>query len=257
MMGERAGEWLDAVRFGADGLAPVVVQDAATGAVLMLAWVDREAVRRTVGDGRAWFFSRSRRSYWLKGETSGNFLRVAEVRYDCDADALLYRVRPEGPACHTGAASCFHRVGWAAGGETEGGAGGPASGAEGGAGGPGAGADAAVGGPGPGAPAVPGILAELYRLVQERKASAPQGSYVARLLGEGRDRILQKVGEEAVEVLLAGKNGEAGPLVYELADLLFHLSVLLGDMGIPWERVMEELQRRRRPALHDRPSAGL
>lgn len=215
MSGTVNGDWLEVLRFGADGLLPVVAQDARTGEVLMLAYADREAVRRTVAEGRAWFYSRSRRALWRKGDTSGNALAVREIRYDCDADALLYRVEPAGPACHTGERTCFYRAGWTAPGE----AGAAPSGA---------------------------ILAELYDLVLSRKAQAPEDSYVAKLLGRGRDRILQKVGEEAVEVVLAGKNDDDERLVSELADLLFHLTVLLGERGIPWEAVFAELRRRRR-----------
>lgn len=214
-----SGDWLGGLRFDEAGLLPVVAQDAATGEVLMVAYANREAVDRTLAEGRAWFFSRSRGSLWLKGETSGNVLDVDEVRYDCDADTLLYRVRPRGPACHTGERTCFYRSGWRA------------------EGAPAAGGTAAAGA---------AVLTELYQLILARKADPPQGSYVARLLGEGRDRILQKVGEEAVEVVLAGKNEDCGRLVSELADLLFHLSVLLGERELPWEEVFAELRRRRR-----------
>ncbi len=218
------GDWIEGMRFGADGLVPVVVQDARTGEVLMLAYANREAVKRTVAEGRAWFYSRSRRALWLKGETSGNTLSVREVRYDCDADALLYRVVPAGPACHTGEVTCFHRTGWTASGPV-------AAREEAGAGL--GGGDAAV-------------LEELYWLVLSRKADPAPGSYTARLLSEGRDRILQKVGEEAVEVLLAGKGESRERLVAELADLLYHLAVLLGERELPWGEVFAELRRRRR-----------
>lgn len=234
MSGTGNGEWLEALRYGADGLLPVVAQDARSGEVLMLAWADREAVARTVAEGRAWFYSRSRRALWRKGETSGNTLAVREVRYDCDADALLYWVEPAGPACHTGEASCFHRTGWAAPGAPR--PGGEAAGRGG----------EAAGGREEGDPAGGAILEELYRLVLSRKANPPEESYVAKLLSRGRDRILQKVGEEAVEVVLAGKNDDEERLVGELADLLFHLTVLLGEREIPWEAVFAELRRRRR-----------
>lgn len=211
------------LNWGETGLLPVVVQDAVSGEVLMLAYVDREALERTSRDGRAWFYSRSRQAYWLKGETSGNFLDVREIRYDCDADALLYRVNPSGPACHTGERSCFYRGFW-----------------DGGAGDPGGPGDLGATAP------VPDILRELYALVLDRMRNRPEGSYVVRLLAEGRDRILQKVGEEAVEVVLAGKNDDDGRLVGELADLLFHLTVLLGERGVAWEEVWRELAGRRR-----------
>lgn len=208
--------WLADLKWGEGGLLPTVVQDARTGRVLMLAWADEEAVRRSLRDGRAWFFSRSRQDYWLKGETSGNHLDLMEVRYDCDADTLLYLAHPQGPACHTGAESCFFRTGWARAGAV------------------------------PSAAAEDDVLAGLYRLVLERKAAPPAGSYVARLLAEGQDRILQKVGEEAVEVVLAGKNDDRARLAEELADLMFHISVLLGERELPWEAVWEVLRQRRR-----------
>lgn len=217
------------LNWGETGLLPVVVQDAASGEVLMLAYADREALERTRRDGRAWFYSRSRRAYWLKGETSGNFLDVGEVRYDCDADALLYRVKPAGPACHTGERSCFYR-------EIR----------DGGAGEPGAAGDPGTAGDPGAAVTAPDILRELYALVLDRMRNRPEGSYVARLLAEGRDCILQKVGEEAVEVVLAGKNADDGRLVSELADLLFHLTVLLGERGVAWDGVWRELASRRR-----------
>lgn len=220
-------DWLNDLRFDQAGLLPVVAQDAASGEVLMLAYANREAVGRTLAEGRAWFYSRSRGSLWLKGETSGNLLDVEEVRYDCDADTLLYRVRPQGPACHTGERTCFYRSGWRSEGVP------PAGGAAAAAGAMDAGAGDEV-------------LGELYRLILARKVNPPAGSYVVRLLGEGRDRILQKVGEEAVEVVLAGKNEDNGRLVNELADLLFHLSVLLGERELPWDEVFAELRRRRK-----------
>lgn len=222
-----SGEWLKELRFDQAGLLPVVAQDAATQEVLMVAYANREAVERTLAEGRAWFYSRSRGALWLKGETSGDLLDVEEVRYDCDADTLLYRVRPQGPACHTGERTCFYRSGWRAEGV------------------PPAGEAAAVAGA-MDAGAGDEVLGELYRLILARKVNPPAGSYVVRLLGEGRDRILQKVGEEAVEVVLAGKNEDNGRLVNELADLLFHLSVLLGERELPWDEVFAELRRRRK-----------
>lgn len=232
-----SGDWREGLRFGADGLVPVVVQDARDGRVLMLAYANEEAVARTLAEGRAWFYSRSRRSLWRKGETSGNTLSVREVRYDCDADALLYRVVPAGPTCHTGEETCFHRIGWRAPGVALDADAGAADARRPAGAPPDALGDAGRGG---------AVLDELYRLVLSRKAEPTAGSYTARLLGEGRDRILQKVGEEAVEVVLAGKNDDDARLVGELADLLFHLTVLLGERGLPWDAVFAELRRRRR-----------
>ncbi len=214
---------LDALRFDDRGLVPVVAQHAATGAVLMLAWADREAVERTLATGEAHFWSRSRRALWRKGETSGNVLRVVAAVPDCDGDALLLSVCPSGPACHRGTASCFE--------------------------------------PNPLAPPpAPRLdLGWLWEVLESRRTASPEESYTARLLAAGTQRIAQKVGEEAVEVALAAmaaddqRSSVRGELVGEAADLLFHLLVLLLDRGITPEEVAAELGRRhaeaRRPQL--------
>ena len=175
-------------------LIPAIVQDAASGRVLMLAWMDEEALRRTRETGEAWFWSRSRQEYWHKGATSGNTMAVVEVRDDCDGDAILVRVDPAGPACHTGAESCF--APW------------------------------------------------LWRIVAERAATRPAGSYVAGLLDRGTAAVAQKVGEEGVEAALAAVADSDERLVEELADLWFHSYVLLAARGLDPERVDEELRRR-------------
>jgi phosphoribosyl-AMP cyclohydrolase / phosphoribosyl-ATP pyrophosphohydrolase len=175
-------------------LSPVVVQDADTGAVLMLAYADEEALRRTRESGEAWFWSRSRRELWRKGATSGNTLAVVEVRDDCDGDALLYRVRPAGPVCHTGAESCF--APW------------------------------------------------LWRVIRERQQTRPEGSYVVGLLDAGAPAAAQKVGEEGVEVALAGAGESDERLIEELADLWFHSYVLLAARGLGPDKVERELARR-------------
>lgn len=177
-----------------DELTPAIVQDASSGRVLMLAWMDGEALRRTRESGEAWFWSRSRQEYWHKGATSGNTLAVVEVRDDCDGDAILLRVDPAGPACHTGAESCF--APW------------------------------------------------LWRVVAERAATRPEGSYVAGLLERGTAAVAQKVGEEGVEAALAAVADSDERLVEELADLWFHSYVLLASRGLDPERVEEELRRR-------------
>ncbi|MBX6379030.1 MAG: bifunctional phosphoribosyl-AMP cyclohydrolase/phosphoribosyl-ATP diphosphatase HisIE, partial [Clostridia bacterium] len=205
------------------GLLPVVVQAAATGEVLMVAYADREAVRRTCRDGLAWFFSRSRQAHWLKGETSGNTLAVREVRYDCDADALLYVVDAAGPACHTGSRSCFFQTAWRRDDAPD---------------------DAPVGTATAGA-VLAQALSELTAVVAERRRTAPPGSYVAKLLAAGLPRVLQKVGEEAVEVVVAGMVGDREHLVDELADLWFHLVVLLEAAGVAPDDIAGELLRRR------------
>ena len=216
--------WED-LRYGPDGLVPVVVADRRRGTVLMLAYADREAARRTAVERRAWFWSRSRRRLWRKGETSGHVLDVAEVRWDCDADALLYLVDASGPTCHTGAESCFHR------GER-----------------PGAGAspepDPAPAGT---RAALAAEVAALEEVVAARGASAPPGSYVGALLRAGPARALQKLGEEAVEAVIAGLRASADPgaATGEFADVLFHLLVAMAACGVPAAAVAAELERRR------------
>jgi phosphoribosyl-ATP pyrophosphohydrolase/phosphoribosyl-AMP cyclohydrolase len=192
--------------FDERGLVPVVVQDRASGDVLMVAWANAEALQLTAQTGEAHFWSRSRSTLWRKGETSGNTLRVVEVRADCDADTLLMVVEPGGPACHTGARTCF----------------------------------------GEAAATAAGVLFELERLVDERDRERPEGSYVAKLLGQGLDATLKKVGEEATEVLLAAKGENDERVAEEAADLLFHLTVALHQRKVGLARVLEVLQRRRR-----------
>ncbi len=195
----------DGVVFDASGLVPVVVQDRASGDVLMVAWANAEALERTAGTGLAHFWSRSRQALWKKGETSGNQLKVVEVRVDCDLDTLLLVVEPAGPACHTGARTCF--------------------------------GDASV--------TAAGMLEELARVVAERAKAPVEQSYTARLLAKGPDQVLKKVGEEATEVVLAARVQSDERLVEETADLLYHLLVALHQRGLPLARVMDELRKRR------------
>ncbi|HET7601269.1 MAG TPA: bifunctional phosphoribosyl-AMP cyclohydrolase/phosphoribosyl-ATP diphosphatase HisIE [Gemmatimonadales bacterium] len=206
--------WLSRIKFGADGLVPVVAQESRSGDVLMVAYADQEALRRTRSSGLAHYYSRSRRVLWQKGETSGHVQRVREIRIDCDADAVLYRVEQTGAACHTGDPTCFaERV--TPSGEVE-------HTAE--------------------APAHP--LDRLAARVAARAAERPAGSYTVRLLEGGASAVARKVGEEAVEVVVAGLAEDDGRLVAESADLLYHLIVLLRARGVPLERVLEELDNR-------------
>ena len=198
-----------------DGLIPAVVQEADTGDVLMVAWMDRAAVAKTLETGFTHFWSRSRATEWRKGETSGHVQHVQRVFIDCDADTLLVQVHQEGPACHTNNPTCFFR-----------------------------------GLQGDGA-AVPTMLARIERIVEARKTGAPPGSYVGGLLAKGEAAVCRKVGEEAVEVIAAALGGEGDRrVVEEVADLWFHTLVLLGERGIPVRDVLKELSRRhseRRP----------
>jgi phosphoribosyl-ATP pyrophosphohydrolase/phosphoribosyl-AMP cyclohydrolase len=195
----------DGLVFDANGLLPVVVQDRASGDVLMVAWANEEALRKTAETGLAHFWSRSRQVLWWKGETSGNTLRVVEARADCDGDTLLLVVVPAGPACHTGARTCF--------GDTS--------------------------------PTAAGMLDELARVVAERANASAEESYTARLLAKGPGHVLKKIGEEATEVVLAARVESDDRLAEETADLLYHLLVALHQRGLPLARVMDELRKRR------------
>jgi phosphoribosyl-ATP pyrophosphohydrolase/phosphoribosyl-AMP cyclohydrolase len=201
------------IKWNEQGLAPAIVQDAHTGQVLMLAYMNAESLQRTLETGQTWFWSRSRGELWHKGATSGNTQRVIEIRADCDADTLLVRVEPAGPACHTGQQSCFYRR--------------LPDGAE-------------VGAP----PASGGVLAHLEAVVQDRKANPKPGSYTCQLFEAGMPRILKKVGEEAVEVLIAAQSEGDERLVSELADLTYHALVLLAVSDLAWSDVEETLAHR-------------
>ena len=204
------------IQWNEAGLVPAVVQDAVSGRVLMLGWMNEEALARTVESGRVHFWSRSRRTLWKKGETSGNELHLRSVTADCDGDALLVEADPAGPTCHTGRISCFFEP-------LPGGKGAPDS---------------------DGAAELGPALSALTRIVRERAASRPEGSYTAALLQQGTPRIAQKVGEEGVEVALAAATGSAGEVVNESVDLLYHLLVLLEDLGISGREVAAEITRR-------------
>ena len=220
--------WLEQVRFGADGLVPVIAQEQLSGDVLMLAWADRQALEQTLATGQAHYFSRSRQTLWRKGEKSGHEQRVSEIRLDCDGDAVLYRVQQTGPACHTGARTCFFR----------------AVGREGGkarkAGGAGESTSVVIEGEDPGGHQ----LTRLATLIAERARERTPGSYTVTLLDQGSRKISQKVGEEAVEVVVAANSEDDARLASEAADLLYHLLVLLHARGVPLDAVLRELQSR-------------
>ena len=211
--------WLSAVRFGADGLVPVVAQENRSGDLLMVAFADRDALVRTAETGLAHYFSRSRRALWRKGETSGHIQRVREIRLDCDGDTVLYRVEQTGPACHTGSRTCFSTV-------VGGAAGQAASQTE----------------EDPGAH----LLTRLATLIARRAAERPDGSYTVKLLDRGVAKISQKVGEEAVEVVVAANAEDNDRMASESADLLYHLLVLLQARGVGLDAVLSELENRAR-----------
>ncbi len=187
--------------FDNQGLIVAIAQDVASGTVLMVAYMDRDALARTVATGEAHFWSRSREAPWRKGETSGNVLTVEAIQADCDGDALLLSVRAAGPTCHTGRRSCFAE------------------------------------------PAI--FLDQLDATLRERDAKRPVGSYTAALFTKGRPAILRKLGEEAVEVILAGAQEGDEALIHEVADLWFHSLVLLEERGLDSSAVLGELAARR------------
>lgn len=212
------------IEFDHRGLVPAVLQDATTGQVLMVAWMNEEALRRTQETGQAHFWSRSRQELWHKGATSGNVMHVRQIWVDCDADTLLLQVDPAGPACHTGERSCFYRElhppspspqTWEGKRPGEG-----------------------LGGP--------TILKTLFATILDRQANPRPGSYTVQLLDAGEDEILKKVGEEAVEVILAAKGQGDERLIAEMADLFYHLLVLLAARGLTLADVEAELAQRRR-----------
>ncbi len=203
----------DMLRFDERGLIPAIVQEIATGQVLMLAYMNREALQKTLVTGIAHYWSRSRAKLWQKGETSGHIQHVREIRYDCDADTLLMTVEQVGVACHTGERSCFFHL------LSERFQ--PAN-----------------------RHVCEELLSQLYRVVLERKQRAPGESYVASLMARGQDQVLKKIIEEAAEVVMASKDGQPQAIVYEMADLWFHSIVALGWHAIPPQEVLEELQRR-------------
>ena len=205
---------LDELQYGPDGLVPVVAQDVRTGDVLMLAWANRDALERTLSSGEGHYWSRSRQMLWHKGETSGHTQQVVEVRLDCDRDTVLYRVRQTGPACHTGARTCFvSRV------ERDGGLRtGPDAGGH--------------------------LLERLRHVISARATERPEGSYTVTLLDLGLAKVSQKVGEEAVEVVVAANAETPERLASESADLVYHLLVLLESRGVALAAVWDELERR-------------
>ena len=195
------------LKFDERGLIPAIVQDARTREVLTLAYMNDESLARTLETSQTWFWSRSRNELWHKGETSGNTQDVVSLVCDCDGDAIVVLVNPAGPACHTGARSCFD-------------------------------AEDAIEDLGP-------LLANLYRLIESRAAKRPEGSYTTYLFNSGLDKILKKVGEEAAETIIAAKNEDTSRLSSEVADLLYHLLVLLVARGVSLEQVSAELTGRR------------
>ena len=196
------------LKFDDRGLIPAIVVDAGSKKVLTLAYMSRESLEISMKEGRTCFWSRSRQELWRKGETSGNVQHIVDITADCDRDALVVRVNKEGPACHLGTDSCFN--------------------------------DQVFAGEAP----EPFSVKGLYALLEGRKADLPEGSYTTYLFQKGIDKILKKVGEECTEVIIAGKAGDKRETVYEIGDLMYHVMVLMVEMGISVEDVMAELASR-------------
>ena len=198
---------LDELKFDEKGLIPAIVVDDETGKVLTLAYMNRESLAISMEKKLTCFWSRSRQELWLKGETSGNYQHIVSITADCDGGALEVRVKKDGPACHTGAESCFHN-------------------------------------PVLGEKADKFQLEGLYQLLQSRKKELPEGSYTTYLFQKGLDKILKKVGEESTEVIIAGKAEDKAETIYEIADLAYHVLVLMVQLGISVEDIRKELASR-------------
>lgn len=215
---------IDDFKFDDNGLIPAIIQQEQTGIVLMLAYMNRESLLKTVETGVTWFFSRSRQSLWQKGETSGHVQKVQQIYYDCDGDTLLIKVEQVGVACHEGTLSCFRRTIDQQ--KVEG--------------------EKAVTIPSVYGQSVSTILHELYHVVNDRKRNPQAGSYTTYLFDKGQDKILKKVGEEAAETIIASKNNSKEELLYEMADLWYHCLVLLAYHNVSISELLEELQKRRK-----------
>lgn len=225
---------IDELRYDDRGLIPAVIQESSTGSVLMVGYMNPESLQKTLETGLTWFYSRSRQRLWQKGEQSGHVQKVEEILTDCDQDTLLIKVEQVGPgACHEGYRSCFHYSVKSDGKLSE--RQGEKSMAK------------QVFDPDKvyGRSNAAGILEEVYSVITERKAHPQEGSYTTYLFTEGINKILKKVGEESAEVIIAAKDPEDEPLIYEAADLIYHLLVLLAEREIKPEQVLAELKRRR------------
>lgn len=200
---------IDQLKFNHHGLIPAIVVDASTKKVLTLAYMNRESLAISMEEGRTCFWSRSRQELWRKGETSGNVQHIVDITVDCDRDALVITVNKEGPACHQGTDSCFNDQVYVSEDQPH-----------------------------------PFSVEGLYALLQGRKEQLPEGSYTTYLFQKGLDKILKKVGEESTEVIIAGKAEDKAETIYEIADLMYHVMVLMVEMGISVEDVMKELASR-------------
>lgn len=229
---------IEGIRWNQDGLIPAVVQDVDSGEVLMLAYMNEEALRLTLKEGRAWYYSRSRRRLWRKGETSGHIQAVRDIRFDCDQDAVLLQVEQTGMACHENYYSCFHyrtgETGFQAFGQVE---------------------EKPIStwlqaqrqfSSQQATSALGQVLDELAGVISSRRRELPEGAYTTYLFEKGIDKILKKVGEESAEVIIAAKNQAPDEIRYEVADLLYHVLVMLEERGVGLDEIAAELASRRK-----------
>ena len=201
------------IKFDEKGLVPAIVQEYETGEVLMMAYMSRESLGKTLETGRSWFYSRSRGELWEKGATSGNTQEVKEISYDCDGDCLLLKVAQKGAACHTGARSCFYRSLLSFEGNEK-------------------------------AADIGEVVEKLYNKVRDRKENPVPDSYTCYLFEKGIDKILKKIGEESTEVVIAAKNESKEEVIYEISDFIYHLTVLMNYLDVTYEDIAEELAKR-------------
>ena len=194
-----------------NGLVPAIIQDNRTLKVLMLGFMNEEALQKTLSTKKVTFYSRSRKCLWTKGETSGNYLNVVSVKCDCDNDTLLIKAIPDGPVCHTGADTCWNESN---------------------------------------TPNPLAFLSTLQDFIEKRREEMPEGSYTTSLFKDGINRMAQKVGEEALETVIEAVNGSNERLIYEASDMFYHLIVMITEKGIRIERIAEELQKRHTPTWH-------
>ena len=194
-------------KYNENGLIPAIVQDRTSGKVLMLAYMNKEALEKTIETKETWFYSRSRKALWNKGETSGNKQSVEQISYDCDSDALLVTVQPKGPACHTGEESCFFNPIYKEDNVRE-------------------------------------VIHDIVQIIQNRKENPVEGSYTTYLFQEGIDKVLKKVGEETSEVIIGAKNNDKEEIKWEIADLIYHTLVLMNITNVSIDDVKTELYKR-------------
>jgi len=205
---------LDGLKFDGNGLIPAIIRDGSSGEVLMMAYMNRGSLEKTLETGYTWFYSRSRQEFWNKGATSGNTQKVLDISYDCDADCLLIQVEQKGVACHTGEKSCFYNKIITAEKDT-------------------------------GSENLGETLKAVYEVILDRQQKRPEKSYTTYLFDKGQDKILKKIGEEAAEIIIASKSDNKEEIIYECGDFVYHMLVLLANHGLTLDDLAKELNKRR------------